>query len=81
LIDYANWAIRYVAPRPRKVIVEQTASIDPRWGSLKKDIDSFLEKVERGEDRAGSVCLNSRVAAAKWISAMVMPQPGLAAAQ
>jgi TIR domain len=31
--------------------------------------------------RAGSVCLNSRLAAAKWFSAMVMLQPGLAAAQ
>jgi hypothetical protein len=31
--------------------------------------------------RAGSVCLNSRLSAAKWISAMVMLQPGLAAAQ
>jgi hypothetical protein len=50
LIDYANWAIRYVAPRPRKVIVEPTASIDPRWVSLKKDIDAFLEKVGHGED-------------------------------
>jgi hypothetical protein len=50
LIDYANWAIRYVAPRPRKVIVEMTASIDPRWVSLKKDVDAFLQKVERGED-------------------------------
>src|ERR1700724_1323080 len=33
------------------------------------------------ENRAGSVCLNSRLAVAKWISAMVMLQPGLAAAQ
>jgi IS1 family transposase len=33
------------------------------------------------DQRAGSVCLNSRLAAAKWISTMVMPQPGLAAAQ
>ena len=32
------------------------------------------------EVRAGSVCLNSRLAAAKWISAMVMLQPRLAAA-
>jgi transposase len=32
-------------------------------------------------ERAGSVCLNSRLAAAKWFSAMVMLQPGLAAAQ
>jgi hypothetical protein len=31
--------------------------------------------------RAGLVCLNSRLGTAKWISAMVMPQPRLAAAQ
>jgi Polyketide cyclase / dehydrase and lipid transport len=36
----------------------------------------------QGRDvRAGSVCLNRRLAAAKWISAMVMLQSGLAAAQ
>ena len=33
------------------------------------------------KNRGGSVCLNSRLAAAKWISAMVMLQPRLAAAQ
>jgi DHA1 family inner membrane transport protein len=32
-------------------------------------------------NRAGSVCLNSLRAVSKWISALVMPQPGLAAAR
>ncbi|WP_376988010.1 hypothetical protein [Bosea sp. R86505] len=32
-------------------------------------------------ERAGSVCLNSLRAVAKWISALAMPQPGLAAAR
>jgi hypothetical protein len=50
LIDYANWAIRYVAPRPRKVIIEPTASMDSRWKVLQKDIAAFLEKVKRGDD-------------------------------
>ncbi len=50
LIDYANWAIRYVAPRPRNVIIEPTASDDARWNTLKNDIDAFLEKVKRGDD-------------------------------
>lgn len=50
LIDYANWAIRYVAPRPRKVIIEPAASTDHRWGSLQNNIVAFLAKVERGED-------------------------------
>ena len=50
LIDYANWAIRYVAPRPRKVIVEPAASSDPRWALLQGDISNFLSKVERGDE-------------------------------
>jgi hypothetical protein len=51
LIDYANWAIRYVAPRPRKVTVEPTASTDARWKAMQEDIvDQFLEKVKRGDD-------------------------------
>jgi hypothetical protein len=50
LIDYANWAIRYVAPRPRKVIIEPTASMDSRGKVLQKDIAAFLEKVKRGDD-------------------------------
>lgn len=49
LIDYCNWAIRYVAPRPRKVVVESAASSDPRWALLQADISNFLGKVERGE--------------------------------
>jgi hypothetical protein len=39
------------------------------------------EAESRSYYRAGSVCLNSRLGAAKWISTMVMLQPGLAAAQ
>jgi hypothetical protein len=50
LIDYTNWAIRYVVPRPREVIVEPTASTDSRWKTLQKDIDAFLAKVKRGDD-------------------------------
>jgi hypothetical protein len=50
LVDYANWRIRYVAPRPRKVIVDPAASSDARWITLQADIDSFLRKVERGEE-------------------------------
>jgi hypothetical protein len=50
LVDYANWAIRYVTPRPRKVVVESAALSDSRWTSLQADITSFLSKVERGDD-------------------------------
>jgi hypothetical protein len=50
LIDYANWAIRYVSPRPRRVQVESTASGDARWQSLSTEITFFLDKVARGDD-------------------------------
>jgi hypothetical protein len=50
LIDYANWRIRYVAPRPRRVVVEAAATSDSRWPALEKDIEAFLEKVKRGDD-------------------------------
>jgi hypothetical protein len=50
LIDYANWAIRYVAPRPRRVVVEPSATSDPRWQSLYADIQKLLSKVQRGDD-------------------------------
>ena len=31
LLDYLNWASRYVAPRPRTVMIEVEAQTDPRW--------------------------------------------------
>ena len=50
LIDYANWAIRYVAPRSRTVVIEPSASNDPRWQSLSGDIQALLNKVRQGDD-------------------------------
>lgn len=50
LIDYFNWRSRYVGTRPREIIVEPTASLDFRWNWLSADINSFLEKVRRGDD-------------------------------
>lgn len=50
LIDYANWAIRYVTPRPRRVQVEATASGDARWPSLSTEIAFLLDKAARGEN-------------------------------
>jgi hypothetical protein len=49
-VDYANWAIRYVTPRPRQVQIETTASSDPRWQSLSNEITAFLNKVAQGGD-------------------------------
>jgi hypothetical protein len=50
LIHYMNWAIRYVAMRPRTVDIEPTASSDARWSALKTEIAAFLEKVKNGRD-------------------------------
>lgn len=50
LVHYTNWAIRYVAIRPRRVYIESTASSDPRWKTLKNEIASFLTKVKNGEN-------------------------------
>lgn len=50
LVDYANWAFRYIAPRVRKVVVEPSASGDEKWHSLNTDIQALLEKVKSGDD-------------------------------
>jgi hypothetical protein len=50
LIDYANWAIRYVPPRQRTVVIEPQATQDPRWLQHKVNLEGFLDKVRRGED-------------------------------
>jgi hypothetical protein len=50
LIDYANWRIRYVPPRPRAVVLESSATNDRRWQSLSSAIQALLSKVERGDD-------------------------------
>lgn len=50
LVDYMNWAIRYIAPRPRRVVVESTAANDQRWSSSHADIRELLRKVEVGDD-------------------------------
>lgn len=50
LIDYGNWAFRYVAPRPRRILVEASATADRRWPTVEKDVFGFLEKVKRGDN-------------------------------
>jgi len=50
LIDYANWAIRYIAPRPRTVHVEITAMRDVRWKTLNTEIEKVLQLVRGGND-------------------------------
>jgi hypothetical protein len=50
LIHYANWAIRYVPPRPRTVVVEPSALDDPRWNSLAPAIQRLLTKIRDADD-------------------------------
>jgi hypothetical protein len=49
-IDYINWKVRYIAPRPRAASVEQSALSDPRWTPLLGQIDPVLEAVATGTD-------------------------------
>ena len=50
LVDYANWAIRNVPPRPRTVVTEPSATSDSRWQSLSTHIQALLDKARRGDD-------------------------------
>jgi hypothetical protein len=50
MVHHTNWAVRCVSSHPRAVHVESTASSDSRWPMLKIEIESFLEKVKRGDD-------------------------------
>lgn len=50
LIDYGNWKIRYIAPRARAVVIEPTATADPRWQTLAPEVQLLLEKVRNGVD-------------------------------
>jgi hypothetical protein len=50
LIDYFNWAIRYIPPRPRTVAVEPTVARDPQWTQLGAEIGVILRAAETGAD-------------------------------
>jgi len=49
LIDYLNWAVRHVHPRPRTTQVRPAVTNDNRWNDLKPAIEALLGKVRRGE--------------------------------
>jgi hypothetical protein len=59
LIDYTNWAIRYVAPRPRAIVRESSATSDPRWQSLSSEIQVLLSKVQLGHDLTAHLSLEA----------------------
>lgn len=50
LIHYMNWAIRYVAPKPRSTHIDETAKSDPRWQANLNAISNLLKKAQDGED-------------------------------
>ena len=50
LLDYINWASRFVPPRPRLINIESTARNDQRWWLLQEQIELLLNKVQKGED-------------------------------
>ncbi|MFC0396955.1 hypothetical protein [Paraburkholderia rhizosphaerae] len=50
LVHYLNWISRYVANKPRAVVVEPSVKKDVRWKHLNSAIEGFFEKVRSGED-------------------------------
>ncbi|MEQ8322070.1 MAG: hypothetical protein RH946_17540 [Rhodospirillales bacterium] len=50
LLDFVNWRARFVGVRPRKVLMSEDATNDPRWHENKYEIETFLDKVVCGDD-------------------------------
>jgi hypothetical protein len=50
VLDYLNWASRYVAPRPRIVMIELGVESDLRWNTRQAEISALLDKVRQGDD-------------------------------
>jgi hypothetical protein len=50
LIINMTWRFRYVADRPRAVQIDNRASSDPRWATLKPGVDYLMNKVKTGND-------------------------------
>ena len=50
LIVFINWQLRFVRQWERRVVIEDSAKNDARWNLFKEQIETFLEKVRKGED-------------------------------
>ncbi|MGJ7575601.1 hypothetical protein ACSFBX_34135 [Variovorax sp. RB2P76] len=50
LIDYANWASRFIPPRSRRVTIEPSLTADSRWKQLSTDAKALLKKASNGID-------------------------------
>jgi hypothetical protein len=57
VLDYLNWASRYVTPRPRTVMVTPQVQSDPRWATMQPAITALLDKVARGDDLTAHLSL------------------------
>jgi hypothetical protein len=50
LVHYLNWVSRYVSLKPRRIVIEPTVTSDPRWKTLKPNIQALLAKARAGQD-------------------------------
>ncbi len=50
LIDYTNWAVRFVVPRMRNVLVDGTLKNDPRWQNNETRIAELINSIKEGAD-------------------------------
>ena len=50
LIDYINWQLRLIHPRPRAVVIEPAVTADKRWSTVGIQIKELLDKVRAGSD-------------------------------
>lgn len=60
LIVFINWQLRFVGQWERRVVIEDSAKNDARWNLLKEQIETFLEKVRKGEDLTPFLSLKAR---------------------
>lgn len=50
LVHYLNWMSRYIAVKPRKIVIEPTVTSDSRWKMIKPDVEALLAKARNGEN-------------------------------
>ncbi len=59
MIVFLSWQMRFVRQGKRTIAINQSASKDPRWKSLKPQITQFLTKVESGDDLSPHLSLGA----------------------
>ena len=50
IINYLHWKTRLVPPRPRKIEIAPSVTVDKRWKILKPSINDLLKKISNGDD-------------------------------